>query len=150
MSENRYENIFLNTFIRHLRWLKWGLARGINFGYMMAAALQIFTLSSPTSLMKTGTDSIGSCSQVVTEHLWLWTQLCWDPAMASSSRFALVRTCKKCSYHYQGPLLLTWINFLQAWITNHTLYKVWDNIKYSPTSNSATVILEMIISSRIL
>ena len=133
VSEDGCETIFLNDFVHDLRWLKWRLAQGINFGYMMAAALQIYTLSSPTSLMKTGTDSFGSCSQVVTEHLWLWTQLCWDPAMASNSRFALVRKkiviTTKSQFYWHG------LNFIPAWIIIYTRYKMWDEINnHSQTS----------------
>ena len=40
----------------------------------------------------------------------------------------------------QGTLLLTWINFSPAWITNYAHYNVWDEIVYSfPNFNSAVV-----------
>ena len=34
----------------------------------------------------------------------------------------------------QGPLLLTWINIIITWISNHNHYTVWDEITY-PSSN---------------
>ena len=39
-----------------------------------------------------------------------------------------------------SPLLLTWINFDPAWISNNIYYKVWDEIIYPFLNfNGATV-----------
>ena len=66
--------------------------------------------------------------------------------------------CKECDYssvvlsketffiprpdyrEFQGPLLLTWINFNPTWIYNYIQYNVWDETTYSsPNFNGATV-----------
>ena len=39
-----------------------------------------------------------------------------------------------------GPLLLTWIDLIPAWISNYIHYKVWDEITYPfPNFNGCTV-----------
>ena len=44
--------------------------------------------------------------------------------------------------HHQGPLLRTWMNFNPAWMNNHMLSKVWDEITYPfPNFNGCTVVV---------
>ena len=61
-----------------------------------------------------------------------------------SSWFALNHAHSSCSdvlrVRYQGPLLLTWLNLIPAWISYHMPRKVWDEITYSFTNfNGCTV-----------
>ena len=49
-----------------------------------------------------------------------------------------------CEIH--GPILLTWIDFKQAWINNHMHNKVWDEITYTfPNFNGISLGMDNLV-----
>ena len=67
----------------------------------------------------------------------LWQHLAWLGLIRCNIKWKFGQNPE---FHSRGPFVITWINLIPAWITNHMPHKVWGGITYSfPNFNSLTV-----------
>ena len=105
----------------------------------------MFYLDEMIILMHTSSycDMLSGKHQIIVSIMVYLHTLCDGFGLCLKSSGTMV-SCKIiwAIWNIQGPHLLTWFNFalIPAWISNHILYKVWDEIIYPFLNfNGATI-----------